>query len=89
MRELIRQRVFDNPAGSAFRLPLAYPWLRVMRLNSSSLDLQLVTGRIVDRATGFDKLRRRGPANEAGVSAVRAARLHALLSRTEARVPSV
>jgi hypothetical protein len=46
-RELIRQRVFDNPAGSAFRLPLAYPWLRVMRLNSSSLDLQLVTGRIV------------------------------------------
>ena len=47
VRELIRQRVFDNPAGSAFRLPLAYPWLRVMRLNSSSLDLQLVTGRIV------------------------------------------
>jgi hypothetical protein len=25
--------VFDNPAGSAFRLNLAYPWLRVMRLN--------------------------------------------------------
>ena len=44
VRELIRQRVFDNPAGSAFHLNLAYPWLRVMRLNSSSLDLQLVSG---------------------------------------------
>ena len=47
VRELIRQRVFDNPAGSAFHLNLAYPWLRVMRLNSSSLDLQLVSGRAV------------------------------------------
>jgi hypothetical protein len=47
VRELIRQRVFDNPVGSAFRLNLAYPWLRVMQLNSSSLHLQLVTGRIV------------------------------------------
>ena len=26
---------------------LAFPWLRLMRLNSSSLDLELVTGRIV------------------------------------------
>ena len=47
VRELIRRHVFDQPAGSAFRLNLAYPWLRVMRLNSSSLDLQLVTGRTV------------------------------------------
>ena len=47
VRELIRRHVFDQPAGSAFRLNLAYPWLRVMRLNSSSLDLQLVTGRSV------------------------------------------
>ena len=47
VRELIRKHVFDQPAGSAFPLNLAYPWLRVMRLNSSSLDLQLVTGRIV------------------------------------------
>jgi hypothetical protein len=47
VRELIRKHVFDRPVGSAFDLNLAYPWLRVMRLNSSSLDLQLVTGRIV------------------------------------------
>lgn len=47
VRELIRRHVFDQPAGSAFRLNLAYPWLRVMRLNSSSLDFQLVTGRSV------------------------------------------
>jgi hypothetical protein len=47
VRELIRKHVFDQAVGSAFHLNLAYPWLRVMRLNSSSLDLQLVTGRIV------------------------------------------
>jgi hypothetical protein len=47
VRELIRKHVFDQPVGSEFHLNLAYPWLRVMRLNSSSLDLQLVTGRIV------------------------------------------
>jgi hypothetical protein len=47
VRELIRQRVFDNRVGSVFHLNLRFPWLRVMRLNSSSLDLQLVTGRIV------------------------------------------
>ena len=46
-RELIRQRVFDNRVGSVFHLNLRFPWLRVMRLNSSSLDLQLVTDRIV------------------------------------------
>ena len=34
--------------GSEFNLNLAYPWLRVMRLNSSSLDLELVTGRTVN-----------------------------------------
>ena len=47
VRELIRQRVFDNRVGSAFHLNLRFPWLRVMRLNSSSLELQLVTGRTV------------------------------------------
>ena len=47
VRELIRKRVFEQPEGSTFRLNMAFPWLRVMRLNSSSLDLQLVTGRSV------------------------------------------
>jgi hypothetical protein len=47
VRELIRHRVFEQPVGSVFPLNLAFPWLRVMRLNSSSLELQLVTGRIV------------------------------------------
>ena len=44
---LIRLRVFDNRVGSVFHLNLRFPWLRVIWLNSSSLDLQLVTGRIV------------------------------------------
>jgi hypothetical protein len=48
VRELIRRHVFDQPVGSAFRLNLAYPWLRVMRLSSSSLDLELVTGRTIN-----------------------------------------
>jgi hypothetical protein len=47
VRELIRMRVFEQPVGSAFRLQLRFPWLRQMRLNSSSLDLELVTGRTV------------------------------------------
>ena len=47
VRELIRHRVFDQPVGSLFKLNFAFPWLRVMRLNSSGLDLQLVTGRTV------------------------------------------
>jgi hypothetical protein len=47
VRELIRKRVFEHPIGSVFRLNIAFPWLREMRLNSSSLDLQLVTGRSV------------------------------------------
>jgi hypothetical protein len=34
-------------ALDVFHLNLAYPWLGVMQLNSSSLDLQLVTGRAV------------------------------------------
>jgi hypothetical protein len=47
VRELIRKHVFEQPVGSIFRLNLAYPWLRVMRLNSCSLDLELVTGRAI------------------------------------------
>jgi hypothetical protein len=47
VRELIRLRVFEQPVGRVSNLDLTFPWLRVMRLNSSSLDLQLVTGRIV------------------------------------------
>ena len=47
VRELIRHRVFGRRVGSEFNLNLAHPWLRVMRLNSSSLDLQLVTGRTI------------------------------------------
>jgi hypothetical protein len=47
-RELIRRHVFEQPVGSTFRLNIAYPWLRVMRLNSSSLDLELVTGRTIN-----------------------------------------
>ena len=47
VRELIRQRVFDNRVGSAFHLNLRFPWLRVMRLSSCALELQLITGRTV------------------------------------------
>jgi hypothetical protein len=48
VRELIRKRLFEQPVGSVFCLQLRFPWLRVMRLNSSSLDLELVTGRAVN-----------------------------------------
>ena len=48
VRELIRKHVFEQPVGSIFRPSIAYPWLRIMRLNSSSLDLELVTGRTVN-----------------------------------------
>jgi hypothetical protein len=48
VRELIRKRVFDQPVGSVFRLHLRFPWLRRMRLNSSSFDLELVTDRTVN-----------------------------------------
>jgi hypothetical protein len=47
VRELIRLRVFEQPVGRISNLDLTFPWLRVMRLNSSSLELQLVTGRTV------------------------------------------
>jgi hypothetical protein len=47
VRELIRAHVFDQPLGSVFRPNIAFPWMRLMRLNSSSLDLELVTGRVV------------------------------------------
>ncbi len=48
VRELIRKHVFEQPVGSVLHLNLRFPWLRMMRLNSSSLDLKLVTGRTVD-----------------------------------------
>jgi hypothetical protein len=44
VRELIRT---EQPVGSTFRLNIAYPWPRVTRLGSSTLDLDLVTGRTV------------------------------------------
>jgi hypothetical protein len=47
VRELIRKNVFEQPVGSTFRLSIAYPRLRMMRLGSSTLDLDLVTGRTV------------------------------------------
>jgi hypothetical protein len=47
VRELMRKRVFAQPVGSVFSLQLRFPWLRMMRLNSSSLDVELVTGRTV------------------------------------------
>ena len=47
VRELIRKRVFEQPVGSIFRPSIAYPWLRMMRLKSSSLNLELLTGRTV------------------------------------------
>jgi hypothetical protein len=47
VRELIRKQVFEQPVGSVFHLNLRFPWLRVMRQNSRSLDLKLVTGRTV------------------------------------------
>jgi hypothetical protein len=48
VRELIRHRVFDRRVGSVFPLQLRFPWLRMMRLKSSSLGLELVTGRTID-----------------------------------------
>jgi hypothetical protein len=46
VRELIRKQVFEQPVGTVFR-PNIVPWLRVMRLNSTTLDLELVCGRTV------------------------------------------
>jgi hypothetical protein len=48
VRELIRKRVFEQPVGSVcHRLNIAYPWQRLMRLNSNSLDLELISDRTV------------------------------------------
>ena len=47
VRDLMRKHVFVRPVGSVFHLQLRFPWLRLMRLNSSSLDLELVTGRTI------------------------------------------
>jgi hypothetical protein len=47
VRELIRKHVFEQPVGSVFQLNIAFPWLRLMRLNSGSLDLELITGRAI------------------------------------------
>ena len=45
--ELIRKRVFEQTVGTVFRPNLGFPWLRVMRLNSTTLDLKLISGRVV------------------------------------------
>src|SRR6516225_4443863 len=47
VRELIRKHAFEHPVGSTFRLNIAYACLRVMLLGSSTLDLDLVTGRTI------------------------------------------
>jgi hypothetical protein len=47
VRELIRKRVFDQPVGSMFRPSLAYPWLRMMRLDADALYLELNGGHVV------------------------------------------
>ena len=47
MRELIRKRVFEQPVGSIFRLNIAFSCLFFMRLKSSALELDLVTGRTI------------------------------------------
>ncbi len=39
--------VFAQPVGSVFPLQLRFPWLRMMRLESTCLHLELVTGRTV------------------------------------------
>ena len=46
-REVMRMRVFAQPIGSVFPLQLRFPWLRIMRLESTCLHLELVTGRTV------------------------------------------
>jgi hypothetical protein len=50
VREMIRKRVFEQPVGSVFRPSIAFPWMRLMRLKSSSLDLELLSGRVVSVA---------------------------------------
>jgi hypothetical protein len=80
VRELIRKHVFEQPVGSTFHLNIAYPWLRVMRLNSSSLDLELVTGRTVVVPLVWASCGVMGGADAVSVPIVWSARLHALLS---------
>jgi hypothetical protein len=50
VREMIRKRVFEQPVGSVFRPSIAFPWMRLMRLKSSSPDLELLSGRVVSVA---------------------------------------
>ena len=87
VRELIRHRVFERRVGSEFNLTLAYPWLRVMRLNSSSLDLQLVTGRTV--VVGLGTLWCHGRAEATRVPAMCPARLHGLPSPRQSCVSAL
>jgi hypothetical protein len=47
VRELMRMRVCARSAGSAFPLQLRFPWLRMLRLESACLHLELVIGRSV------------------------------------------
>jgi hypothetical protein len=47
VRELIRKHLFEQPVGTVFRPNIVFPWLRVMRLYSTTLDLELVGGRTV------------------------------------------
>jgi hypothetical protein len=65
-RELIRQRVFDNPAGSAFRLPLAAGNAAEFLFSRFAACHGAHRG----RATGFGKLWRHGRADAARVPAV-------------------
>ena len=37
VHELTRKQVFEQPVGTVFRSNLAFPWLRVMRLNLPAL----------------------------------------------------
>jgi hypothetical protein len=67
VRELIRKDVFEQPVGSTFRLNIAFPWLRVMRLNANSLHLELITGRTRSRPSGRrDAVGHRAPDVEDG-----------------------
>ena len=60
VRELIRKHVFEQPVGLTFHLNIAYPWLRVMRLNSCSLDPRAYYRSHYQCAAGLGELWRRG-----------------------------
>ena len=85
VRELIRKPIFEQPLGSTFRPSLAYPWLRVMRLNADWLCLELNDGRVVT----VPLVRANCGAMGERMPAVWSAGVCALLSRATARVPSV